>query len=119
QDITHWWRRAATSLVVMSAVVFPAWAAPGDKTKASPPSAKKAKGKNAQKKANREHKAPQPSGIQPPARPAKVVTAPTLTHEGLDALVEKYLESAKVPVATATTDVEFVRRITLDLTGKL
>jgi hypothetical protein len=54
-----------------------------------------------------------------PKRPTKVVSHPTLDSEGLDALVEKHLESAKVALAKQTTDVEFVRRVHLDLTGKL
>ncbi|SIO44385.1 Protein of unknown function [Singulisphaera sp. GP187] len=58
-------------------------------------------------------------GGKKPQRPTKVVSIPTLTSEGLDALMEKHLEAAKVPLAKATTDVEFVRRVHLDLTGKL
>ena len=54
-----------------------------------------------------------------PARPEKVVTKPTLTPEGLDALIDTQLAAARVPMATRTTDVEFIRRVTLDLTGKL
>src|SRR5262245_22862128 len=48
------------------------------------------------KKAARSGGAP---SAKPPARPAKVVTTPTLTRDGLDALVSKHLESAKVPLA--------------------
>jgi hypothetical protein len=54
-----------------------------------------------------------------PPRPEKVVTKPSLTPDGLDAMIDKKLAEAKVPEATQTTDVEFIRRITLDLTGKL
>jgi hypothetical protein len=54
-----------------------------------------------------------------PERPAKVVAKPTLTSEALDSLIDRHLAEAKVPEATGTTDVEFVRRVTLDLTGKL
>jgi hypothetical protein len=59
------------------------------------------------------------SGIKLPARPARAVAKPSLTPSGLDALVEAYLESAKVPLASPTSDVEFVRRVYLDLTGRL
>jgi hypothetical protein len=61
---------------------------------------------------------PRPKAKLPP-RPEKVVTKPTLTPEGLDALIDEKLAEAKVPEAATTTDVEFVRRVTLDLTGKL
>jgi hypothetical protein len=54
-----------------------------------------------------------------PPRPEKVVTKPELTSEALDELIDQQVAEAKVPEAAATTDVEFVRRITLDLTGKL
>jgi Protein of unknown function (DUF1549)/Protein of unknown function (DUF1553) len=54
-----------------------------------------------------------------PTRPEKVVTSPSLTSKALDLLIDKHLAEAKVPEAAATTDVEFVRRVTLDLTGKL
>jgi hypothetical protein len=60
-----------------------------------------------------------PSHAKLPPRPEKVVVKPTLTAEALDALIDKHLAEAKVPQAAPTTDVEFVRRVTLDLTGKL
>ena len=47
-----------------------------------------------------------------PPRPEKVVTKPTLTPAALDLLIDKHLAEAKVPEASATTDVEFVRRVT-------
>ncbi len=59
------------------------------------------------------------SGIKLPARPARAAAKPSLTSAGLDALVETFLDSAKVPLATPTSDVEFVRRVYLDLTGRL
>ena len=52
-------------------------------------------------------------------RPKKVVKAPTFSSADLDGLVDKFLVDSKAPVATQTLDVEFVRRIYLDLTGKL
>jgi hypothetical protein len=54
-----------------------------------------------------------------PALPKKKVVPPTLTPAELDALVEKSLESSKAPLVSITSDVEFVRRIYLDVTGKL
>jgi len=56
---------------------------------------------------------------RPPERPKKTVVTPTMTPADLDALVDSFLEKAKVPPASPTTDVEFVRRIYLDVTGKL
>lgn len=52
-------------------------------------------------------------------RPKKSVSPPTLTSAQLDALMEKFLASTKAPAASLTNDVEFVRRIYLDVTGKL
>ena len=52
-------------------------------------------------------------------RPKKAVTPPTLTPGALDALVDSFLATTKAPAAAITTDVEFVRRIYLDVTGKL
>ena len=57
--------------------------------------------------------------VKLPPRPAKTVATPTLGPAGLDALIEKFLASAKVPLSSPTTDLEFVRRAYLDLTGKL
>jgi hypothetical protein len=54
-----------------------------------------------------------------PDRPKKVVTPPGLTPAAVDALVEAGLVKAKVPHAPVTTDVEFVRRVYLDVAGKL
>ena len=54
-----------------------------------------------------------------PPRPERVIARPRLTPAVLDLLIDKHLAEAKVPEAAATTDVEFVRRVTLDLTGKL
>jgi len=69
----------------------------------------------------REVKADDKVAATPPAaaRTAKEVVPPTLTPAQLDALVEASLASAKVPLAALTTDVEFVRRVYLDVTGKL
>ena len=53
------------------------------------------------------------------SRPKKVANPPSLTSAELDSLVDKYLVSTKAPPATQTLDVEFVRRIYLDLAGKL
>ena len=52
-------------------------------------------------------------------RPKKSITLPTLTAARLDALMDDFLATSKAPAASLTTDVEFVRRIYLDVTGKL
>lgn len=54
-----------------------------------------------------------------PSFPKRSVTKPTLTSASLDKLVDAYLETTKAPPASLTSEVEFVRRIYLDLTGKL
>lgn len=115
---SRWRRGVAAALTLVPLLGFSVWGAPKDepaKTTKKPNASASKENRPKQKKAKNQ----QPSRIPLPARPAKVVSAPTLTHEGLDALVEKHLESAKVPLATLTTDVEFVRRVTLDMTGQL
>ena len=54
-----------------------------------------------------------------PRRPARTVTPPTLTSAELDRLLEQYLKKTnpKVEPAPLTSDVEFVRRVHLDLAG--
>ena len=54
-----------------------------------------------------------------PQRPARTVTPPTLTSAELDRLLEHYLKKTnpKVEPASLTSDIEFVRRVHLDLAG--
>lgn len=59
------------------------------------------------------------SGIKLPERHKKTITRPTLTPAELDSLVDQFLVESKTPAASPTHDVEFVRRIYLDVTGKL
>ena len=59
---------------------------------------------------------------QPPAltaRPKKAISTPTLTSAALDVMLDKALGATKTPVSPITSDEEFVRRIYLDVTGKL
>ena len=109
---------------------------PGDPTSAKPDDEEKAK-KKAERQAKAKAKAKalankakaiankakkaedeKPKG-KLPERPSKVVAKPTLNHEELDSLLDKALASEKVTPATLTNDVEFVRRIYLDMVGKL
>src|SRR4051812_17935740 len=100
----RWCRRIATILIIAPAVCLIAQAAapaPNPKEKEKEPAKAKAKevasspGPKAKavavvRKVNAGKGGP---AAQPklPVRPAKVVTAPTLTRQGLDALVEKHL----------------------------
>jgi hypothetical protein len=54
-----------------------------------------------------------------PQRPPRTVTPPTLTAADLDRLIARYLakNDPKVEPAPPTSDVEFVRRVHLDLAG--
>ncbi len=54
-----------------------------------------------------------------PAKPERTVTPPTIDSVAIDASLDKTLATAKVTLANGTSDVEFVRRIYLDTTGKL
>lgn len=119
----RWCRRLAAVLVVApSAGLLAMAAAPANPKAEKPPSATVASVKKPEANAANKGKpkAKEAAGAgKVPKRPAKVVSIPTLTSADLDALMEKHLESAKVALAKATTDVEFVRRVHLDLTGKL
>jgi hypothetical protein len=52
-------------------------------------------------------------------RPERTVTPPTLTPADVDSLVNAGLAEAKARPTRRTTDEEFVRRVCLDVTGKL
>ena len=56
-----------------------------------------------------------------PPRPSRTVTPPSLTSADIDRMLQKYLAktSPKVEPAELTSDVEFVRRVHLDLAGAL
>ncbi len=55
----------------------------------------------------------------PIERQRKEVTPPTITPEDIDSLIQKELNVAGIEPAGRTSDDEFLRRVTLDLTGKL
>ncbi len=52
-------------------------------------------------------------------RPAKTIHKTTLDAAGVDALLTESLRSAKVKPAEITGDEEFIRRVSLDVVGKL
>ena len=52
-------------------------------------------------------------------RPVKTITAPTFSSTRLDELVGKSVAGTKTATSPMTTDEEFVRRIYLDVTGKI
>ena len=52
-------------------------------------------------------------------RPPRVVHKTTFDAAGVDALLEESLRTAKVKPADVTGDEEFIRRVTLDVVGKL
>ncbi len=76
----------------------------------------KAKGKKKGGGKAPEHKSGENSPKAPP-RIKKTITPPTITPAEIDSLMDKSLASSKVPLASPTTDVEFIRRAHLDLTG--
>ncbi len=92
--------------------------ASAETAKPTEPGKVKAKAK-ARKSANAKAEPKPASKATLPERPAKVVSRPTLTSEVLDQMLDRLLAEAKVPTAAQTTDVEFIRRVTLDLTGNL
>ncbi|MHC5540266.1 DUF1549 domain-containing protein [Singulisphaera rosea] len=94
-------------------------AAPEDKAKSTIENLKALSDAVRKEKPGKKAKAESQPSPKLPARPAKVVSSPTLTPEGLDTLVDQYLATTKVAPSSKTTDVEFVRRIYLDITGNL
>ncbi len=64
---------------------------------------------------------PDPGSSKAPGvdRPARTVTPTTITPADLDRLIDEYLAASKSPKANPTSDEEFIRRVSLDLTGKL
>jgi hypothetical protein len=66
-----------------------------------------------------QRKAAKAAPVEPPRRPERQVVAPTLTPADLDALVAARLaaESPDVKPAPPTGDLEFVRRVYLDVAG--
>lgn len=54
-----------------------------------------------------------------PVRPKRTVVPPTLTPAQLDAMIDRTIAEAKAPAANITTDDEFIRRVSLDLNGRL
>ena len=86
--------------------------APKGPDAAAAPKAKKARPKV-------EEKQEAPPSLAELGRPSKTVTPPALTSAELDMLVDRFLGSTQAPPAAPTSDVEFVRRIYLDLAGKL
>ena len=52
-------------------------------------------------------------------RPKRTVTKTTLDSAAIDAMLDKTYLAAKVAPAKITGDEEFIRRVTLDVTGKL
>lgn len=115
----RWCRMIAVVLVVAPSAGLLAMAAAPPNSTAEKPTTTVASVKKADPAATKKGKPKAEATVKLPKRPAKVVSIPTLTSEGLDALLEKHLEAAKVALAKPTTDVEFVRRVHLDLTGKL
>jgi len=111
------WCRLIATIVVLTptAGLLAMAAAPAATAKAGPgkPEAKKSPAPASKAKA----KVQAPPKL--PERPKKVVKTPLLTPEGLDDLVKQYLATAKVATVKRTSDIEYVRRVYLDLTGKL
>jgi hypothetical protein len=68
---------------------------------------------------SRKSKADPEAGVAAMDRPARTVTPPTIDATAVDALLDKSLVAAKVQPARLTSDEEFVRRVCLDVCGKL
>lgn len=64
----------------------------------------------------RPRRAPLPFGVQPKATP---VAAGSVACSGIDECVQRAAEAAGIPMTHLTTDAEFLRRVRLDLTGRI
>src|SRR5205814_807359 len=60
-----------------------------------------------------------PDEPKKPKEPAKPVRDPAPTAAVIDAEIDKHLAASKVPASPQTDDAEFLRRVTLDLTGRI
>ena len=115
---------AWASAVGVALAMLAGWRAPGAEpkviTRPKPVEKAKMKAMPAPAPAKPKVKAEPPKLPPPPSRPAgRTVTKPSLTPEQLDALLEQYLRRERAEIAPITTDVEFVRRAFLDITGTL
>ncbi len=122
---TRWWPQIAMGLL-LAAPAMAAQDAPGD------PKAKRAAREEAvaifrdlqeltasldREKAPTENKSA--DILERTGRPAKVVTKTDVDSDAIDALLEASHKDAKIAPARVTGDEEFIRRVTLDVTGKL
>jgi hypothetical protein len=109
-------------LHVLGTILALAAAGPGaiadDKPAEAAKTAKPTEPSKPAKAAAKPRKAAKPAPPSPP-RPPRTVTAPTITSADLDAKVAAFLakNSPGVAPATATSDIEFVRRVYLDVSG--
>lgn len=87
--------------VALAGIASPSWGqtAPARKPAAKPPQAK--------------------SKAKAPLRPNRTVSPPTLTPSQLDTMIDQTIAEAGAPAANLTTDDEFIRRVSLDLNGRL
>jgi hypothetical protein len=109
------WARVVATLVVMFSVVAATLAEDGAKAKGA---ARRKDAKLPEVIRTEEHEDVDGHAGKPDASKYPR-TAPTLKASQVDALILKGLEANKTPVAEATTDEEFIRRVYLDLLGRL
>jgi Protein of unknown function (DUF1549)/Protein of unknown function (DUF1553) len=109
------WSRVVWTLAVMLSVVAASIADDGSKTKKA---AKKQGPKPPEVVRTEEHEDVDGHAGKPVA-PKKPKSTPTLTPSQIDALILKGLAANGTPVSELTNDEEFIRRIYLDLLGRL
>ncbi len=110
------WSRFLVTLVVMFTVVAASMAEDG--AKAAKKAAKKPGGKLPEIVRTEEHEDVD-GHTSKPAASKKPKSAPTLKPSQLDDLILKGLAANKTPAAEPTNDEEFIRRVYLDLLGRL
>ncbi|MEJ7638452.1 MAG: DUF1549 domain-containing protein [Singulisphaera sp.] len=120
-DAGRWLGRVAAALVLVPALGLSARAdAPDDKASEVIKAFKQlqaAVGKDARDGAEKGEGVETAAAIA--SRPARTITPPTLDAAAIDAMLAKGLKTAKIAAAPPTTDEEFARRVSLDVTGKL
>jgi Protein of unknown function (DUF1549)/Protein of unknown function (DUF1553) len=107
--------RVVVTLVVMLSVVAASLADDGNKAKKA---AKRPDGKLPEVIRTEEHEDVD-GHVGKPAAPKKPKSAPTLKPSQLDDLILKGLAANNTPVSELTNDEEFIRRIYLDVLGRL
>src|SRR5262249_25956783 len=109
--------KALVGLLAVALVV--GLVAPDPGAQAQPPFPKKKKGEAPAPKAAKESGPARIATLPKGSLPADAKLDATALAKHIDKQVESKLKAEKVAISARSTDAEFLRRVTLDLTGKI